>query len=57
MAPDIVRGGDTGHDKVCSRFITEKMVILWASLLFSLSFIVECSSVLLKRALFQVALK
>lgn len=57
MAPDIVRGGDTGHDKVCSKFITEKMLILWASLLFSLSFFVECNSVLLKRALFQVALK
>lgn len=28
MAPDIVRGGDTGHDKVCSKFITEKKLIL-----------------------------
>lgn len=28
MAPDIVRGGDAGHDKVCSKCITENKLIL-----------------------------
>lgn len=36
MAPDIVRGGDTGHDKVCSKFITTKKLINQAMLLFIL---------------------